>query len=43
MYLIRYVYHVLKGRPSIKTPRSEGVDWLWGRFPTDDSVYGGND
>ncbi len=37
---IQYVNHVLKGRPSIKTPRNEGVEWLWDRFPTDDSVYG---
>ncbi len=41
--LIRYVDHVLKGRPSIKTPRTEGVEWLWDRFPADDSVYGSAD
>ena len=40
---IQYVNHVLKGRPSIKTPRNEGVEWLWDRFPTDDSVYGSGD
>ena len=41
--VIRYVDHVLKGRPSIKTPRNEGVEWLWDRFPTDDGVYGSAD
>ena len=41
--LIRYVDHVLKGRPAIKTPRSEGVEWLWNRFPADDGVYGSAD
>ena len=41
--LIRYVDHVLKGRPSIKTPRTEGVEWLWDRFPNDESVYGSAD
>ena len=41
--LIKYVDHVLKGRPSIKTPRAEGVEWLWDRFPIDDSVYGGGE
>ena len=41
--LIRYVDHVLKGRPSIKTPRAEGVEWLWDRFPSDESVYGSAD
>ena len=41
--LIRYVDHILKGRPPIKTPRSEVVEWLWERFPTDDSVYGSGD
>lgn len=41
--VIQYVNHVLKGRPSIKTPRNEGVEWLWDRFPTDASVYGSGD
>ena len=38
--LIKYVDHVLKGRPSIKTPRTEDVEWMWDRFPTDESVFG---
>ena len=41
--LIKYVDHVLKGRPSIKTPRTEDVEWLWDRFPTDDSTFGSAD
>jgi serine protein kinase len=41
--LIHYVDHVLKGRSSIKTPRTEGVEWLWDRFPTNVSVYGSPD
>ena len=41
--VIQYVDHVLKGRQSIKTPRTEGVEWLWDRFPTDDSVYGSSE
>ena len=31
--LIKYVDHILKGRPSIKTSRSEGFEWLWERYP----------
>lgn len=38
--LIRYVDHILKGRPSIKTPRSEGVEWLWERYPQDGDLIG---
>ena len=41
--LIKYVDHVLKGRPSIKTPRTEDVEWMWDRFPTDDSTFGSAD
>lgn len=33
--IISYVDHVLNGRPSIKTPRNESVEWLWERFPQD--------
>ena len=31
--LIRYVNHILKGRPIIKKPRNEDIEWQWGRFP----------
>ena len=41
--LIKYVEHVLKGRQAIKTPRTEGVEWLWDRFPADDSEFGSFD
>ena len=41
--LIKYVEHVLKGRQAIKTPRTEGVEWLWARFPADDSEFGSVD
>ena len=27
--LINYVTHVLKNRPVLKTPKGEGVEWLW--------------
>lgn len=33
--IISYVDHVLNGRPSIKTPRNESVEWLWERAPQD--------
>ena len=33
--IISYVDHVLNGRPSIKTPRNESVEWLWERSPQD--------
>ena len=33
--IISYVEHVLNGRPSIKTPRNESVEWLWERAPQD--------
>ena len=35
--IISYVDHVLSGRPSIKTPRNESVEWLWERHPQDES------
>ena len=41
--LIKYVDHVLKGRSSIKTPRTEGVEWLWERFPAADTAFGNAD
>ena len=31
--LVEYADHVLKGRPSIKTPRTEDIEWLWERYP----------
>ena len=33
--IISYVDHILSGRPSIKTPRNESVEWLWERAPQD--------
>ena len=33
--VISYVEHILNGRPSIKTPRNESVEWLWERAPQD--------
>ncbi len=33
--IISYVDHILNGRPSIKTPRNESVEWLWERAPQD--------
>ena len=33
--IISYVDHILSGRPSIKTPRNESVEWLWDRSPQD--------
>ena len=32
--LIAYGLHVIKRRPVIKTPRGEGVEWLWPLYPT---------
>jgi serine protein kinase len=37
--LIAYGMHVIKRRPVIKTPRNEGVEWLWPLYP--DSPVGG--
>ena len=31
--LINYVVHVLRGKPVLKTPKNEGVDWLWDLNP----------
>ena len=31
--LIAYGMHVLKRRPVIRTPRNEGVEWLWPLYP----------
>ena len=31
--VVNYVNHILKGRPAIKTPRGEGIEWLWERNP----------
>jgi len=36
--IIRYVNHVLKSRPVVKTPRNEGIEWMWGRFPTTSNI-----
>ena len=41
--LIQYVNSVLRSRPTMKAPRNEDIEWLWERFPTDDSTYGGGD
>ena len=38
--LVKYVDHILKGRTSIKTPRREGVEWLWERYPQDGDQVG---
>ena len=30
---IEYVGHVLKNRVSLKTPKNEGVEWVWPLHP----------
>ena len=37
--LVAYGLHVIKRRPVIKTPRNEGVEWLWPLYP--ESTVGG--
>ena len=34
---VRYVNHILKGRPVVKIPKNEGVEWLWERYPRRES------
>ena len=36
--IISYVDHILNGRPSIRTPRNESVEWLWERYPQDENL-----
>ena len=31
--LIEYVVNVLKGRPVVRTPRNEGLEWQWALDP----------
>ena len=31
--LVEYGLHVIKNRPVMKTPRNEGVEWLWPVYP----------
>ena len=33
--LVEYGLHVIKNRPVMKTPRNEGVEWLWPVYPQD--------
>ncbi len=33
--LVEYGLHVIKNRPVMKTPRNEGVEWLWPAYPQD--------
>ena len=30
---IEYVGHVLKNRVPLKTPKNEGIEWLWPLYP----------
>lgn len=39
--LVKYVAHVLNGRPSIKTPRNRGVVWVWDIHPQDGNPVDG--
>ena len=32
--LVNYVSHILRNRPVLKTPKNEGVEWLWPLNPT---------
>lgn len=32
--LLEFVAHVLKGRPVMKTPKYEGIEWLWDPNPS---------
>ena len=31
--LVEYGLHVIKNRPVMKTPRNEGIEWLWPLYP----------
>ncbi len=36
--LLDYVTHVLQNSTVVKTPKNEGVEWLWGLYPTRESL-----
>ena len=31
--LIQYALHTIKNRPVVRTPRNEGIEWLWPLYP----------
>ena len=35
---INYVTHILKNRPVLRTPKSEGIEWQWELHPTQDET-----
>ena len=35
---ISYVTHILKNRPVLKTPKSEGIEWQWPLHPVQDGT-----